>query len=170
MKAYLLILFVSFSLLSCKEEQSHPFSQDGVSFMCPGDWKITEEENFDDLGYYVSVEKNGFDASGLVIFVWIKDRLDLDDHLLENQVALQEDIIYQNTNLTFSPTKADTFNGIPSRSSQYTFNMMTVKHQGTMHAFHSAERTYYMLQQGALEDLKENNIGFTTLETSFREL
>lgn len=169
MKAYLLIVFISFSIFSCKEKQPQAFNKDGVSFICPEDWKITDEENFDDLGYYVSIEKNGVDASGLAIFVWIKDSLDLDEHIIENQIALNEDEVYKNTNLTFEPLKHNTYNGRPSRSSHYTFNTMGIKHQGTMQAFYGANRTYYVLQQGAFEDLKENNTGFVTLETSFVE-
>ena len=72
----LLFLFITFS---CKESIETKFEKDGVSLTCPQGWKITDQENFDDEGYYLSIEKDGFDSSGLFSITWVNINLDLDE-------------------------------------------------------------------------------------------
>lgn len=47
------------------------FFKDGVSFTCPSNWSVTEQEDLDGVGYYLSVEKTGLNASGLLTITWI---------------------------------------------------------------------------------------------------
>ena len=54
---YLIMTFVL--LMSCKETTESKFEKDGISLTCPSGWKIIDEENLDNQGYYLSIEKDG---------------------------------------------------------------------------------------------------------------
>lgn len=99
---YLLISFLTITILTgCQESPETKFEKNGISFTCPTGWKITEEENLDNQGYYLSIEKDGFNSSGLLTVSWVNDILDLNEWLEALMDGLKNDIIYKNSNLKF---------------------------------------------------------------------
>ena len=99
---YLLISFLTITILTgCQESPETKFEKNGISFTCPTGWKITEEENLDNQGYYLSIEKDGFNSSGLLTVSWVNDSLDLNEWLEALMDGLKNDIIYKNSNLKF---------------------------------------------------------------------
>lgn len=76
-----LILIASIFLLLTSYSESKPakFERDGFSITSPTGWGITDEENIDDLGYYLSIEKDGFDSSGIITITWVNGEMDLNE-------------------------------------------------------------------------------------------
>ncbi len=154
-------------LTSCQESPEFKFEKNGVSFTSPSGWAITEEESFEDGSYYLSIEKDGFDSSGIITITWVSDSLSLDDSIEIHKDELKSNIIYKNANLTFEPILNNKFNKISSHSSRFKFKLLGLKHEGILHSFHGGNRTYIILKQEAVEDKIKNKLGFKTIEESF---
>ena len=142
------------------------FLRDGVSFTYPSGWSITEQEDLDGAGYYLSVEKAGFDASGLITLTWINGVLDSRDYL----EIIQEEYKNQKllNGLEFQSARDDSFNGIQSISCDFKFNTFGVKHRGVIYVFVRGENTYSIIKQEAIEDISNNKNGFELIEGSFK--
>ena len=63
--------------LSAHHSVAQTFNKQAVSFTIPEGWTLTEEEDFDGKGYYLSIEKDGELSSGLVTISWLNDSADL---------------------------------------------------------------------------------------------
>ncbi|MBC7773921.1 MAG: hypothetical protein H7246_00675 [Phycisphaerae bacterium] len=165
---HLLISFLTISILTgCQESPETKFEKNGISFTSPTGWKITDDENLDNQGYYLSIEKDGLNSSGLLIITWINDSLDLNEWLEKFIDKLENNIIYKNSNLTFETPASSEFNTIRSLSVSFDFNISGVKHEGIIHVFYGKDKTIAILKQEAIEDKKKNISGFDTIEQSF---
>jgi len=152
---------------SCETQKSGGgFSQDGLSFKYPSGWNITEQENLDGAGYFLSIEKTGFDASGLLTITWINEILDSSEYI----ELIQEE--YENqrllSDMEFESARNNNFNGIQSISCDFRFKAMGIKHRGIVHVFLKNEKTYSIVKQEALEDISINKQGFDLIESTFK--
>ena len=135
------------------------------SFNYPEDWSVTDSEEIEEGIYYVSVEKNGFDSSGLMTIVSFEELIDLDESIVFNIEQLKDNPVINNLN--FDEIRDSEFNAIKSRSSNFDFKTMGIKHDGIIYAFSSKNNSFVILKQEALEDRKENVEGFNTITNSF---
>jgi len=142
------------------------FLRDGVPFTYPSGWSITEQEDLDGAGYYLSVEKAGFDASGLITLTWINGVLDSRDYLEIIQEEYKNQKLFNG--LEFQSARDDSFNGIQSISCDFKFNIFGVKHRGVIYVFVRGENTYSIIKQEAIEDISNNKNGFELIEGSFK--
>ena len=71
-------------------------------------------------------------------------------------------IIFKNS--VFESIQDNQFNSIDSRSAYFTFGLLGLKHDGTIHALYSNDNTYLIMKQGALEDKSINDKGFDIIE------
>jgi len=76
-KPLILIASIFLFITSCSESKPAKFERDGVLITSPTGWEITDQESIDDQGYYLSIEKDGFDSSGIVTMTWINGEIDL---------------------------------------------------------------------------------------------
>jgi hypothetical protein len=163
-----LILMVLLTvILSCKEAVETKFNKDGVSVTCPKGWKIMEEGNIDGQGYYVSMEKDGFNSSGLFALSWINDTTDLEEYLDIYVDEVKNNIIYKNSSLHFGRKHKSKFNEINTLTVEFTSNIIGVKHQGIIHVLYGKGKTIAIFKQEAIEDKKKNMHGFKMIEQSF---
>jgi hypothetical protein len=167
MRNIIFILSILGLAFSCTEATETKFEREGVSLTCPKGWKITEQENIEDQGFYLSMEKEGLDASGLVSISWVNNELALEDWLDIYREELANNIIYKNSNLTFSDPYEAEYNGLPSQAMTFTVSIIGLKHEGIVHAFYGADKTIAVLRQEAIEDSAENKEGFASIESSF---
>ena len=121
---YQIIVFSLITFSAYGQSQEAQFEKFGVKFTCPEGWKITEEEKVEEKGYYLTVEKDGFDSSGLVTLTWIEDSLDLEEMIDLFQKELKVNIIYQSTDLKFDQIQKTTFNKLPALAADYKFSLM----------------------------------------------
>lgn len=161
--AMLLLLVVA----ACSKPDPKNFNHDGVSFSLPGDWKIAEEQAIQEIGYYVSAQKDGITQSGLFTLTWVKGELDLAQNLKVYQDEMYSNTVYQSANLSFTPVKASKFAGRNTLSTDFSATILSVKHKGTLHCFQEKGTTYTVLIQEANEDADENREGFDTIEKTF---
>jgi len=178
MTKQLLIISLLFLMGICKENQTYKaeaniydllenrFESTVFSFDVPADWSITDKEQIDEGIYYLAVEKNGFDSSGLMTIVSFEYLIDLDESIRINIEQLQNNPMAGNLN--FGSIRDAQFNGIAARSASFNFNTMGVKHEGLVYAFSSKKNSIVILLQEALEDKNENSNGFDTIERSFK--
>ena len=163
------LVFALLSILACsKPSPEVKFEKLGVAFTCPEGWKVTDEEDIDGEGYYLTIEKDGFDASGLLTVSWTNDSLDLEEILDIYQEELENNVIYQNTNLAFDQTNETTFSKIPAQSRKYQVSLLGVAHEGYLYAFYGKNRTFAIIKQEAIEDQAKNQKGFEIIEGSFK--
>lgn len=177
MKKYFLILIIIFTISSCKKGKNYSteinnndipeqrFESEFFSFNYPKDWKITDSEEIEKGIYYVSVEKVGFDSSGLITIVSFDELIDLDEMVMMNIEELKNNPSIGNLN--FESISNSNFNKTKSRSSSFKFSALGIKHIGLVYAFNGNNSSYVLLKQGAIEDTNKNNEGFTTIEKSF---
>ncbi|MDF4204879.1 hypothetical protein PXD56_18060 [Maribacter sp. SA7] len=169
MKTPLLVFASIFIFLtSCSESKPANFERDGVVMTSPAGWGITDQENIDDQGYYLSIEKDGFDSSGIITMTWLNGEIDLNEWILIYQDELVNNIIYKNSNLDFTDPSDDHYNDIDTTSIQFTASILGLGHEGVIHFFHKGDKTFALLKQQAVEDNLVNKPGFDLIEESFR--
>ena len=134
----------------------------------PQGWKISDEENLDDQGYYLSIEKDGLESSGLFSLTWVYGEFELNDWIRVHKEEMKNNIIYRNSNLAFGGLHESKFNNLNTSSLEYTVSLLGVKHEGTFHFFHAQEKTFTVVIQEAIEDRADNRAGFEMIEQSFK--
>jgi hypothetical protein len=168
----LLIITISKENINFKAESEDlkilvkQFENNVYSFNIPEDWSLTDSEKIDDGIYYISVEKNGIDSSGLMTIVSFEFLVDLDELINVNIEELQNNSTLNEFN--FDSIHDSKFNNISARSTRYNFKTMGINHVGLVYALSSKNNTVVILLQEALEDKKENSNGFDSMEGSFK--
>ena len=167
MKKILLLAFVLIINSSCQESKETSFDKYGVSFICPKGWRIVEEEPLeDDYGYYLAIEKEGFDSSGLVVVMWLEDII-VHEEVIDMQI---DELKAQMTHKNLKPgyiTSGD-FNDFKSQVLEFSFSLLGIPHDGKIYCFQNDQRTYLIFMQEALEDNGVNKEGFEVIEKSFQ--
>lgn len=177
-KQLLLSTVLSFlAIISCKKKEEYKveinndeitekrFESKTFNFNYSEDWNISDSEEIEKGIYYVAVEKNGFDSSGLMTIVSFDELIDLDELIKMNIEQLQNNPVINNSN--FDLIKDNNFNRNVSRSSNFNFTTMGIKHIGIIYAFSSETNSVVILKQEAIEDKKENSQGYETIKRSF---
>ncbi len=164
---YILMVLILSVFISCNESPEVKFERDGISLICPKGWNIADEENIDDEGYYISIEKDGFSSSGIITITWVNDNKDLYSYLDAFKENLKSNIIYKNSNLSFEPVIENEFNSMSSISSTYKVSIIGMEHEGIIHIFYKNDKTIAVLKQEAVEDKIKNKTGFEIIERSF---
>ncbi|QXP58996.1 hypothetical protein [Olleya sp. HaHaR_3_96] len=142
------------------------FENNILAFNFPEDWNITESEEIEKGIFYLSVEKEGLDSSGIMTIISFENLIELDESIMMNIAELQNNSLIQNLN--FDTIKDSKFNAITARALHFNFKTIGIKHEGIIYAFSNATNSVVILKQEALEDQKENVDGFSTIENSFK--
>ena len=167
MKNLFILISILTTFYSCQETPQAKFNKHGVSLTSPKGWEITEEETLDDLGYYLSLEKDGLNYSGIMTVSWVNMELDIDDWIQIHKAEMSNNTIYKNSKLEFGTKQKSTFNNIETTSLSYKANILGVKHEGTLNFFYKNEKSFSILIQEAIEDKAKNKSGFHFIEQSF---
>jgi hypothetical protein len=158
MKRLLLILPVVM-LLSFAAPGGGRFDKGGVSFTIPDGWKITEEENIEGKGYYLSCEKEGENSSGLVTVTWVNDSMDLESTAESYGEEIKKNYILKQADPSFKPLLLTSFNGMAATKIDYAVTLMNVPHEGHIYSFYGNGKTITVLIQEAVEDKAVNKAG-----------
>jgi hypothetical protein len=164
-KTVIAALLVSIS--SCgNKSNGGDYIKDTISFSYAPGWSITEQEDYGKKGYYLSVEKDGFNESGLMTVSWINGVLEPVEYLETLKMEYEKQKVLKG--LEFAPTRKSTFNGIESISCDFKFTTLGVDHKGTIYLFVKCEKTYSIIRQEALSDISKNRKGFDLLVATFK--
>lgn len=147
---------------------SAEYSKNGVSFTVPEKWKITEEEDLDPTGHYLSLERAGLNESGIITVSWLSSaggiltREDMMDNTLEvmESMELCKDLV-----VTEVPDAM--FGTYPALCQNYTMNVMGAPHRGRLYAMEYDGKIMCVMMQEMPEDNSKNKDGFKTFEESF---
>ncbi|QWX85408.1 hypothetical protein H0I23_07135 [Cellulophaga sp. HaHaR_3_176] len=168
MKNALILLLVLFAFSSCQNTPEEKFENEGVSFISPEGWEIADEENLDDIGYYLSIEKDGMNSSGLIAITWLNKEIEVIDWMNIHKDEMNNNILYKNSDLIFEKELEGNFNDFNTTYLKYTLKLLGVKHEGAIHFFKAKGKTFSILIQEAIEDKASNKSGFELVEKSFK--
>ena len=118
-------------------------------------------------GYFLSIEKDGFNSSGLFTIYWVDGLFELEDWILGYKKEIKNQPIYSTAGVNFGIVTNGSFNGIEAKELHFTTSILGLKHSGVLYAFHEGNRTFSVFKQQANEDNAKNATGFATIENSF---
>lgn len=166
-----LFIILSFLLCSCNNNSpAYTYENSGFSFMCPEGWNISEKEELNGNSFYLSVEKTGFDSSGIITITRFDDYIDLEELSLIMEEELSSNIIYKNSDLNFQASYWSKFAGYDAFVVPFTSSILGVNHTGYIYSFYSDNNTFCLLKQGADDDTIKNLRGFDIIENSFKDI
>lgn len=155
-------------LLICSFKAAETFSRSGISFNIPNDWTITELEKLDEESYYLSCEKSGSNASGLVTMTWMSSEMGTEETVQHFANELKKTYKEQNADPRMSAVMKGIYQTYQCARVTYSLKLMGTPHRGTISCFQLCGKTITILEQEADEDAAENAPGFKTIEQSFR--
>ena len=173
MKKLLFLILSCVVFFSCNESPETKFEKDGVSFICPQGWAIIDQEDFDGEGYYISIEKDGFNSSGLAMITWYDNfdsgNFNFEEDLRNWEESLKEQwILVDASNIIFGDYYNNMFNNLRSMSTNYTFSMLGVPHEGTVSVFHAGNKRISVVFQEVTEDKAKNKKEFEIIVNNFK--
>ncbi|MEM9023415.1 MAG: hypothetical protein AAGB22_06720, partial [Bacteroidota bacterium] len=143
------VLVLVLGLTACNNlvPTSEPGSFDahGFAFTVPASWSITEEENLDDEGYYLSCERQGFDASGLLTLTWYYFPADREFLLGAFQQSLAENPIFELTDINFGPVRDTVFQEYDALKIPYRMTLLGLPHRGMLLSYYCDTYTMVIL-------------------------
>jgi len=154
--------------LSCSPSPEYSFQCDGVQLTCPLGWAVTDNED-NGFGYYLSVEKNGWDSSGIMSFSWVNESVDLRTWfaLCCEGFVSEYQVLGMDGGFSMGPTYSSQFGRYSAIASDFTSSFLGVDHEGTLFALQARGKAFFILRQEAIEDHFENMNGFRVIEDSF---
>lgn len=162
-----LLVALFFFTCSCDvAKKDWKFTKDDVSFIIPGDWSITEKDDLDGVGYYLSVEKNGLESSGLYIATWVNQTVDSLYYLGELQKGFKSR--KELNNVRFETFQNTYYNGIPAISSDFSFSFLNEESTGRIYVFSKSNRTYSITEQESIKNKSESQNGFQRIKSTFK--
>ena len=169
MKKITAIAVVLLFCVACSKTASPPsnFNKRGVSFSVPAGWRVTDED-LEGGGNYISVEKDGFDSSGLITMMWIPGELDLEEGDEIHKEELRASPLLKNSKPKFSPIQSSDFRGNQAMTATYTMSILGVAHTGQVWSFNKDDYYYLFVKQEADEDHAENKAGFEAVVESIK--
>lgn len=166
-----LFILLTVLLFSCNNKSpAYTYENSGLSFMCPEGWNISEEEEFEGGAFYLSVEKKGFDSSGIITITRFDDHIDLEELSIIMEEELSSNIIYEHSNLNIQDSYWGKFAGYDAYVVQFNSSILGVNHTGFIYSFYSDNNTFSVFKQEADEDTIKNLKGFELIENSFRDI
>lgn len=165
MRLSLLGLF-AFLLLACKSENKEnvlEYSADGVSIKYSSDW-ILESEDYEGEGHYLSLEKKGFESSGLYQLYWLNDHNNI-ENLLEDQ---KRDLVDIPTfsGIRFSDNFKTNYGKFEGIASNYKIPLLEI--EGTIISFSHDDKGFVVMKQQDYDTDHVNKKGFEIIENSLQ--
>lgn len=161
------ILFSVWLWGGCSESKETSYSQYGISFTSPAGWIVSDsQEDEDEGGCYIVVEKEGINSSGILTIAMkgVDDSDNLASYMSSYQDFIKGQSLY--SALKFENVKEDDYGKYKGIVSKYTANIMGLPHEGRMFVFAVGDNVYCVTEQEAAEDKKKDEAGFKALKES----
>ena len=114
MKNVCIVFVFLLTFTACQETPEVAFEQQGVRFTSPKGWEISDEEDLEGEGYFLCIEKDGFDSSGIITVSWLNEGIDFKEWININKEELENNFIYKNTDFAFDAARKGFYNGNPT--------------------------------------------------------
>jgi len=151
-------------LLACSGSKETPAEVYDLSFTCPAGWTVSEQEDYGD-SKYMSIEKEGFSSSGIVMITYANEEFELTDYLDIHKESYKEQKIF--SNIKFNLVKDSSYGQYDGILAEYRVSVMSVAHVGRMYVFHAKGKTICVTEQEAVEDSAKNKTGFEKIRETF---
>lgn len=168
MKQARLLLIIVCSLYGCNRSIPESlFEKDGVSFISPEGWKIVNERNIENSGYYVSCQRKGFGSNGIFMVSWINGLMELDRYIRLYMKEFERNVLMKAANIQFEEPVDSVFIGIPCSMSTYKAKILGVETRGEIYSFNCSGRTFMLVFQESVNESVKNKKGFEKIRKSF---
>ena len=168
MKKFLLLLFIICGLYGCcRKVPETSFEKEGVSFISPEGWKIVDERDIEDSGFYVSCQRKGFGSNGIFMVSWINGMMELDKYIRLYMKEFEKNVLMKAAYVQFGEPVDSVFIGIPCSMSSYQAKILGVKTRGEIYSFNCSGRTFMLVFQESVDESEKNKAGFEKIRTSF---
>jgi len=163
-------LFAVLFLASCQslKEGESQFERDGISFVCPANWEVKDEEALEEAGYYLRLANRDPENSSNVTMAWFYDTLELNYFMNDRIIMLRRS--FESADIKFEKPGPDNFNKFRCLSSEFSFQLADIPHEGVIDVFHGNEKTIAVFSQQAVSEEQKNQSDFDRFEQSFKSL
>jgi hypothetical protein len=162
-----LLTFILLIAISCKDSPEKKHAKDGVTFIFPKGWKISEDNKLENGAHLLTVEKDGFSSSGLLNITWVNGEVETGAWLDSYKKKLSGNVIYKKAKLKFGSMRRGRFGSFETEAVGFELKLLGIKHKGALQAFVAKNKSSAILKQQAFQDTAENRAGFKTIEASF---
>jgi hypothetical protein len=131
----------------------------------PEGWRLADRERLEEGVDFISIEKRGFDSSGMLTLLSSDFELDLDYGIGMNIEEIKDQILFQN--VRSYGIQNDSFGSYAARSARYTLSVLGLQHAGMVYGIQENGHSVFILKQEATEDFQVNESGFEELIKSF---
>ena len=154
-------------MLGCKPSPPTTHDLFGIYFSIPGNWNVTDQEKINETDFYLSIEKNGINSSGLISVSTYPNDGTPEQILKAYQQAFKQQKIYKNSDILFHRIEKVIFGQYESNKSRFNRSILGLKHMGSINLIQHNDKNYIILIQEAVEDMSKNDTGFRMFEESF---
>lgn len=169
MKYRLFILILALFLNGCSNHfPETPFNLDGISFISPEGWKITDRKMVKQSGFNVSCQRKGYGSGGIFIASWINAIVPLDEYMKKYREEFEKNVLMKTATVNFDEPVDSVFNSIPCIASTYSAKILRVKTHGEVYSFYCGSKTVMLVFQESIDESEKNKAGFDKIKSTFR--
>lgn len=164
-----IFFFTLFLLGGCSGNYSETlFEKDGISFISPAGWTISDIGDINETGSYISCQRKGYGSSGIFMLSWINAIMDANIYIKNYRNEIEKNFLMKVGRVEFTEPSATFFNDIPCLYSTYTAVVLGVESMGEIYSFSTAGKTFMLVFQESLDESEKNKAGFEKIKLSFR--
>ncbi len=163
-----MFFIISFFAFSCNKSPEQVYSNFGLTFTIPANWKIGKELNFEDKSYMIALSERGVSPDGLVTLTRFNTLTDNHAALSKFQKELQGNAIYDHSNLIFEGYEQSVFSKWSTIATSFSFDLLGISFDGIIHVFDVDGHTITIMKQQTSVRQKQNMNAFNTFEQSLQ--
>ena len=158
---------LALAITGCTPAPDQTYDKNGIAFSYPANWSISDEEDYGGGSYYMCVEKNGGNSSGLAMI----SHFDIENSSLEVWFetfieSLEENAQFEN--IVVEEAVDGTYGNYPAQVVTYTASAMGIlPHNGTIWLLETGAKSVAVVFQQADKDVSSNRKGFDLIKSTF---
>src|SRR5665647_1398410 len=101
-RIFIIAILLIISNICLSKDKELPYMRDGVSFSIAYGWKIIANDSIGNNAYYISAERTGAKATGLITVTWVNNIENTLETITSHQRSMKTAKIYQKSGIEFS--------------------------------------------------------------------
>ena len=160
---YLLFSVLFFSFVN---ESQSDFKKDGVSFIIPDNWKISDKQKLDANGYSITLQNKKESSVGVISSSWFEADLELPtfSKLFKDQFKSQEAM----EGIEFGEDRKSKFCGVESLNTDFKVTVSSIPLKGEFICFKKKGKMFFIMLQTTVVEDKSNLAGIKLFSNSFK--
>jgi hypothetical protein len=144
------------------------FEKDGISFISPEGWRITDERSIKESGYFVSCKRIGYRSGGVFMVSWLNGIIGSDKYIQRYTEEFEKNVLMKTATIQFTEPRDSFFNEMPCSVSEYRAKILGVSSRGEIYSFHCGSRTFMLVFQESVGESGTNKAGFEKIKSTFK--